>query len=63
LPLRAVRVRGFWVELGELILVVGNGLFVHLHLGSFDRMFGMGVTVDGKLFLGSDPLLLFEWLN
>ena len=60
MPLRIVRVRGVWIGSGELFLIVGNGLFVHLHLGSFDRMFGIGITVDGKLFLGSDPILFFE---
>ena len=56
---KAVKMNGLWIEIGEFIVVIGNGIFVHIHFRGFDKFFGIGIS-ENKLFLGCDPVLIFE---
>lgn len=52
--------KGVWIEMRELIIALGSGLFIHLHFRHFDEFFGFSVTSENKLFVGTNPVLSFK---
>ncbi|RLG47714.1 MAG: hypothetical protein DRN92_02590 [Thermoproteota archaeon] len=54
-----INFKGIILWIGELGLFIGNGIFIHIHLKSFDKIFGIGVSDEG-FFIGADPVITFK---
>jgi hypothetical protein len=49
---------GLWIEVGELVIVVGRwAILVHIHIGRFDRFFGVDFR-QHKFVV--DPMIVCE---
>lgn len=57
-----VILKGICVSIGELELYVGNGVFLHVHVGSFDKIFGIGIGCRGLGFY-VDPIIIIDCLH